>query len=75
LVHEIWSFRWRIFWPSPVFDIFKTQQAALKLLSLLAEKRGFWAASCCDLNISKIGDGQKMRRAELHILHTKHKTL
>jgi len=31
---------------SPIFDIFKTQQAALNLLSYLAEKRGFWATAC-----------------------------
>jgi len=72
LVHEICSFRCRFFWRSPIFDIFKTQQAALKLLSFLAQKRRFRAAACLDLKISKIGDGQKMRRAELHILHTKH---
>jgi hypothetical protein len=30
---------------SPIFDIFKTQQAALKLLSFLAQKRGFSAAA------------------------------
>jgi hypothetical protein len=35
--------KWRIFWRSPIFDILKTQQAALKLLLFLAEKRGFWA--------------------------------
>jgi len=28
------------------FDIFKTQQAVMKLLSFLAEKRGFWATAC-----------------------------
>jgi len=57
---------------SPIFDIFKTQQAGLKLLSFWAEKRGFWATAYCDLKISIIGDGQKMRRAELHIIHTKY---
>jgi len=35
LVYEICSFRQRIFWWSLIFDIFKTQQAALKLLSFL----------------------------------------
>jgi len=59
-------------WRSLIFDIFKTQQAALKLLSFWAEKRGFWATACRTLKIAKIGDRQKMRRAELHILHTKH---
>jgi hypothetical protein len=73
LVFGTWnmSCRRRIFWLSQIFDILKTQQAALKFLSFLAEKRGFWATACWDLKISKIGDGQKMRRAELHILHTK----
>jgi hypothetical protein len=41
LVHPICSFRRRSFWQSPIFDIFKSQQAALNLLSFLAEKRGF----------------------------------
>jgi hypothetical protein len=30
---------------SQIFDIFKTQQAALKLLSFLAEKRGVWTTA------------------------------
>jgi hypothetical protein len=37
-----------------MFDIFKTQQAALKLLLLLAEKRSFWASACSDVKIWKI---------------------
>ena len=32
----------------------------------------FWATACWDLKISKIGDSQKMRCAELRIVHTKH---
>jgi hypothetical protein len=72
MVHEIRSFRRRIFWQSLIFDIIKTQQAVLNLLSFLAEKRGFWATDGSNLKISKIRDGQKMRRPELHILHTKH---
>jgi len=45
LVNKICSFRWRIIWWSPIFDIFKTQQAGLKLLSILAQKGGFWATT------------------------------
>jgi hypothetical protein len=36
----------RIFWLSPVFDIFKTQQAALNLFPFSAQKQGFWATTC-----------------------------
>jgi hypothetical protein len=72
LVHEIWRFGRRFFWQSPMFDIFKSQGAALKLVSFLAAKRGFWAIACQNLKISKIGDYQVIRRAELHIVDTKH---
>jgi len=57
------------------FDIFRTPQAALDLMLLLGGKRNFWATTCWNLKISKIGDGQKMLRPELHIIDTKHYTL
>jgi len=70
-VYTICSVRQRILlWP-PIFDIFNTQQAALKLSPFLPQKRGFWATACGGLKISKIGHCQKMGRAEQHILCTK----
>jgi len=41
LVYEICNFGRRIFWWSPIFDIVKTQQAALKLFPFSAIKRDF----------------------------------
>src|SRR5882757_5325973 len=67
LVHVFRSFRRRFFWWSPIFDIFTTLPAGLKLLSFLAQKPGFKAAACRDSRILKIGDHKKVRRAKLLI--------
>ena len=44
-VCEICCSAWRIFSSSPMFDIFKTQQAALKIQSFLVRKRSFCATT------------------------------
>jgi len=71
LVCKICHFARRIFWLSPIFDIIKSAQ-------VVAQKPRFWAkndnnfnVACWVLQISKIGDRQKLHCLKLHIVYTK----
>jgi len=66
LVCELCSLAWRMFCLFSIFDIFKLQQAALKILWFFAQQQCFCTIACRVLKISKIGDNQMVRHAKLH---------
>jgi len=77
LMFGIWNMQ---LWTAHLFvvsDFWYLQNWAscFEIIAIVGQKLGFWATACSHLNISKIGDGEKMHRAELHILRTKQWTL